>query len=31
VINKGYMYKEQLLKPTAVKVNEWSEDNGENK
>lgn len=31
VINKGYMYKEQLLKPATVKVNEWSEDNGENK
>ena len=31
VINKGYMYKEQLLKLATVKVNEWSEDNGENK
>jgi molecular chaperone GrpE len=31
VINKGYMYKEQLLKPATVKVNEWSEENGENK
>lgn len=30
VINKGYMYKEQLLKPATVKVNEWSEENGEN-
>lgn len=31
VINKGYMYKEQLIKPATVKVNEWSEEHGENK
>ena len=28
VIQKGYMYKEQLLRPAMVKVNEWSEENG---
>jgi len=31
VINKGYMYKDQLIKPATVKVNEWSEEHGENK
>ena len=31
VVSKGYMYKEQLLRPATVKVNEWSEENGENK
>jgi molecular chaperone GrpE len=31
VIQKGYTYKEQLLRPAMVKVNEWSEENGENK
>jgi molecular chaperone GrpE len=30
VIQKGYTYKEQLLRPAMVKVNEWSEENGEN-
>ncbi|MBE0701485.1 MAG: nucleotide exchange factor GrpE [Acholeplasmataceae bacterium] len=28
VIQKGYTYKEQLLRPAMVKVNEWSEENG---
>ena len=28
VIQKGYIYKEQLLRPAMVKVNEWSEENG---
>jgi len=27
VIRKGYTYKDQLLRPAMVKVNEWSEDN----
>ena len=31
VVQKGYMYKEQLLRPAMVKVNEWSEENGEDK
>ena len=31
VTNKGYMYKDQLIKPATVKVNEWSEEHGENK
>lgn len=31
VIQKGYLYKEQLLRPATVKINEWSEENGENK
>ncbi len=30
VIQKGYMYKDQLLRPAMVKVNEWSDENGEN-
>ena len=28
VIQKGYTYKEQILRPAMVKVNEWSEENG---
>lgn len=28
VIQKGYTYKEQLLRPAMVKVNEWSDENG---
>lgn len=31
VLQKGYMYKERILRPTMVKVNEWSEENGEDK
>lgn len=31
VIQKGYTYKEKLLRPAMVKVNEWSDENGENK
>ncbi|BCR35822.1 nucleotide exchange factor GrpE [Mariniplasma anaerobium] len=31
VIQKGYMYKEQLLRPAMVKINEWSDENGKNK
>lgn len=30
VIQKGYMYKDQLLRPSMVKYNEWSEENGKN-
>lgn len=30
VIQIGYMYKERILRPSMVKVNEWSEENGEN-
>jgi molecular chaperone GrpE len=30
VISKGYMYKDQLLRPTMVKINEWSEEHGKN-
>lgn len=28
VIQKGYTYKEQLLRPAMVKINEWSDENG---
>lgn len=31
VIQKGYTYKDQLLRPAMVKVNEWSEENGKDK
>ena len=31
VIQKGYLYKEQLLRPAMVKINEWSEENGKDK
>ena len=31
VIQKGYTYKDQILRPAMVKVNEWSEENGEDK
>lgn len=31
VIQKGYLYKDQLLRPAMVKINEWSENNGEDK
>ena len=31
VIQDGYMYKDQILRPAMVKVNEWSDENGENK
>ncbi|MDY0075076.1 MAG: nucleotide exchange factor GrpE [Acholeplasmataceae bacterium] len=31
VIQKGYYYKDQLLRPAMVKVNEWSEENGKDK
>jgi molecular chaperone GrpE len=30
VIQKGYLYKDQILRPAMVKVNEWSEENGKN-
>lgn len=31
-IKKGYTYKDRILRPSLVKVNEWSEkENGENK
>jgi len=29
VINIGYTYKERILRPAMVKVNEWSEENNE--
>jgi molecular chaperone GrpE len=28
VLQKGYLYKDQLLRPAMVKINEWSEENG---
>jgi len=28
VIEKGYLYKEKLLRPAKVKVNEWRKENG---
>lgn len=31
VIQKGYLYKDQLLRPAMVKINEWSERNGKDK
>jgi molecular chaperone GrpE len=31
VIQKGYTYKDQILRPAMVKVNEWSENNGKDK
>ncbi|PKK97031.1 MAG: nucleotide exchange factor GrpE [Tenericutes bacterium HGW-Tenericutes-3] len=31
VVSKGYTYKEQILRPAMVKVNEWSEENGKDK
>lgn len=31
VIQEGYMYKDQILRPAMVKVNEWSDENGEDK
>ena len=30
VISTGYMYKDRILRPSMVKVNEWSEENNEN-
>ena len=31
VLQKGYTYKDQLLRPAMVKINEWSEENGKDK
>lgn len=31
VIQKGYTYKDQILRPAMVKINEWSEENGKDK
>ncbi len=31
VLQRGYMYKERILRPAMVKVNEWSDENGEDK
>ncbi len=31
VVQKGYTYKEKLLRPAMVKVNEWSDENGKDK
>ncbi len=28
VIQKGYVYKDQLIRPATVKINEWSEEHG---
>lgn len=31
VLQKGYMFKDRILRPAMVKVNEWSDENGEDK
>ncbi len=31
VVSKGYTYKDQLLRPAMVVVNEWSDENGKDK
>jgi len=31
VIQTGYKFKDQLIRPAMVKVNEWSEENGKDK
>ncbi|MDY0209824.1 MAG: nucleotide exchange factor GrpE [Acholeplasma sp.] len=31
VTQTGYMYKERILRPAMVKVNEWSDENGNDK
>jgi len=31
VVQKGYTYKDKLLRPAMVKVNEWSDENGKDK
>ncbi|PQP79779.1 nucleotide exchange factor GrpE [Candidatus Phytoplasma phoenicium] len=31
VLQKGFLYKDLVLKPAMVKINEWSENNNENK
>ncbi|MBP5835724.1 nucleotide exchange factor GrpE [Candidatus Phytoplasma meliae] len=31
VLQKGYFYKDKILKPAMVQINEWSDKNGENK
>ncbi|KND62507.1 nucleotide exchange factor GrpE [Candidatus Phytoplasma phoenicium] len=31
VLQKGFLYKDLVLKPSIVKINEWSENNNENK
>ena len=31
VVSKGYTYKDQLLRPAMVIVNEWSDENGKDK
>ncbi len=30
VLQKGYYFKDRILRPAMVKINEWSEDNGQN-
>ncbi|MFG6084568.1 nucleotide exchange factor GrpE [Candidatus Phytoplasma solani] len=30
VLQKGYLYKEKILRPAMVQVNEWSDENGKN-
>jgi len=31
VLQNGYYFKDRILRPAMVKINEWSEENGENK
>ena len=31
VLQNGYLFKDRILRPAMVKINEWSEDNGEDK
>lgn len=31
VMQKGYYFKDRILRPAMVKVNEWSDENGEDK
>lgn len=31
VLQNGYHFKDRILRPAMVKINEWSEDNGEDK
>ncbi|MBS2126434.1 nucleotide exchange factor GrpE ['Fragaria x ananassa' phyllody phytoplasma] len=31
VLQKGYFYKDKILRPAMVQINEWSNKNGENK
>jgi len=31
IIKKGYTYKDQIIRPVMVKINEWREENGKDK